>query len=472
MAGFRDPGGFPWELISGSVTSVTTEPVTIYCSPNGDDANPGTEAQPKRQVSAALKSLPNTIRHPVVIRPAAGSYDGFDATAFTFDPVDAAQGAYIQVLGSFTAPTLATGTVTGTSTAGTTGGLTHTGQTWTVDALRGKLIEITSGPGAGQVRVIASNTADTVTIAGTWTSPTASGYAIWDCGTVISTPTNLPALPGSASAAAGGLLVGNNPFMYASSVSGFLYFQRIKFAPSTSTGVRLRGFSNTFFTECQIQSQTSSAAFTADSGALFSVTNSSLTGATGAAISIGSQSNGQVSGCRFQNCLIQSAATAGAIASLMGANLIFTRCEIRGTAASGSAQLIGASFYLANVQLVGSRLVGNGVQTGVFLAASPSSGGPCVMGWNDSTMTGCLNGLDIRSGGVLLMTSSSSLTGTGSGTAISVSKGGRVEYPNTLGVSSWGTEVSVDGVTSTFATVNGASPPCVFNTNYGSWIGR
>lgn len=472
ITGFRDPGGFPWELISGSSTSVTTEPMTIYCSPTGDDANPGTQAQPKRQISSAIRSLPNGIRHPVLISAAAGDYEGVAVTGFNFDPADHTLGAYIHVLGTFVAPTLATGTVTGTSTAGTAGGLTHTGQNWTVDALRGKLIEITSGPGAGQVRTIASNTVDTVTIAGTWTAPTASGYAIWDDGTVISTPATLPALPGQAVATAAGLLVGNNPFPYGSTVSASLFFQRVKFAPTTGNAVRLRGFSNTFFNECQIMPQSSSSAFFADNAAAFACTNTAIVGTTGTALLVGSQSTGSAAWCRLLNCLVSSALTAGGVMTLMGANFLFSGCEIRGTASSGTAQLINSTFFLANVQLVGSRLIGNGVQTGVLLAPSPSAGGPCVMGWNDTTMTGCLNGVDVRSGGSLVMSSSSSLTGTGAGTALSVSKGGRIEYPNTLGVTSWGTDISVDGAAYVFATVNAATPPCVFNTNYGSWIGR
>ncbi len=60
--------------------------------------------------------------------------------------------------------TLATGTTT--SATGTT--LTVTGKTWAVNQFTNQQVRITGGTGAGQVRVIASNTADTLTVA-TWT---------------------------------------------------------------------------------------------------------------------------------------------------------------------------------------------------------------------------------------------------------------------------------------------------------------
>jgi len=56
------------------------------------------------------------------------------------------------------------GTATGTQSATT---LQDTGKTWVVNAHTGKYVYLTGGTGQGQIRVIASNTADTLTIA-TW----------------------------------------------------------------------------------------------------------------------------------------------------------------------------------------------------------------------------------------------------------------------------------------------------------------
>lgn len=53
----------------------------------------------------------------------------------------------------------------GTATSGTTTSLTNSTKTWTVNAFRGKRLVIESGGGAGQIALITSNTATTLTVA-------------------------------------------------------------------------------------------------------------------------------------------------------------------------------------------------------------------------------------------------------------------------------------------------------------------
>lgn len=69
---------------------------------------------------------------------------------------------------------------TGTATAGGASTLTDSGQTWTVNALAGCRVKITSGTGAKQSRVIVSNTATQLTADRAWvTNPsTDSVYAV------------------------------------------------------------------------------------------------------------------------------------------------------------------------------------------------------------------------------------------------------------------------------------------------------
>lgn len=56
----------------------------------------------------------------------------------------------------------------GTATGGSTITLADTTKTWVVNAHTGRAVTITSGTGAGQVGVIASNTATVLTIATAW----------------------------------------------------------------------------------------------------------------------------------------------------------------------------------------------------------------------------------------------------------------------------------------------------------------
>jgi len=69
------------------------------------------------------------------------------------------------------------GSGTATSATGTT--LTQTGKTWTASQWINSQVRITGGTGAGQIRTITANTADTLTVATWTTTPDAtSNYAI------------------------------------------------------------------------------------------------------------------------------------------------------------------------------------------------------------------------------------------------------------------------------------------------------
>ena len=68
---------------------------------------------------------------------------------------------------------------TGTATSATTTTLTQTGKTWTASQWINAQVRITAGTGAGQIRTITANTADTLTVATWTTTPDAtSQYAI------------------------------------------------------------------------------------------------------------------------------------------------------------------------------------------------------------------------------------------------------------------------------------------------------
>lgn len=58
----------------------------------------------------------------------------------------------------------------GTATGGGASTLTQTGKTWTVNQWTNSQVRIVSGTGAGQIRTIASNTADTLTTSAAWTT--------------------------------------------------------------------------------------------------------------------------------------------------------------------------------------------------------------------------------------------------------------------------------------------------------------
>lgn len=68
--------------------------------------------------------------------------------------------------------------------------LTDAGAAWGVDAWLGQLVQVTAGQGAGQVRQIASNTADTLTLTQAWTT-------VPDATSVFQVMTNVEAVTGT-----------------------------------------------------------------------------------------------------------------------------------------------------------------------------------------------------------------------------------------------------------------------------------
>lgn len=70
----------------------------------------------------------------------------------------------------------------GMATSATTNTITVSGKTWTTDEFAGKAIVITNGQNVGDVKIIQSNTADTITIAENWKSTldATSEYVVYD----------------------------------------------------------------------------------------------------------------------------------------------------------------------------------------------------------------------------------------------------------------------------------------------------
>lgn len=142
-------GSTDWLLLSGVHT--TTEDITYYVRSGGDDSNDGlTVGTALATIQEAVDRTPKLIRHSVKIDVGEGTFTGFYVEGF--DCIGAA-GTFL-VEGTLGNPTLTTGTTSGTATSGTTTSkLVDSGQSWTVNELRGMFLLVD-----GQYRVIYKNT--------------------------------------------------------------------------------------------------------------------------------------------------------------------------------------------------------------------------------------------------------------------------------------------------------------------------
>lgn len=201
------------DLFGGSVVptllQTTSSDLNYFVETTGNDSNNCTSTAatciapacaPCLTMQGAVDKIPKRIAHNILVKVGAGNFTGARMSGFDFTTRNGAkrnlfiQGALVNFV-----PGSGDTVVSGTATAGSAGvnnvygTLTDTARTWTVDVLRGRLLEITGGTPAsliGTKRIVEFNTADTITIVGAW--PTAPGagtqYAVRDWATNCTTP--------------------------------------------------------------------------------------------------------------------------------------------------------------------------------------------------------------------------------------------------------------------------------------------
>ena len=450
--------------------AITDRALTYFVSTTGSDSNTCTTVgSPCLTVQKAISKIPRIVRHPVSITLAAGTYTtGFVVDGFSFEPyTNPTNGAYVNIEGTLINATPATGTATGTATAGTAGTpgsttwgtLTDSGQAWTVNDLRGKLIEITGGTGSGQIRSIDSNTATSITIAGTWTAPVngSSTYAIRDWGTIltgaIATPANIR---DAAAANTSTILIGSNQ----SSLSGpySIGIQKMKFASAGSgNGVQLRQGQQALLRYNNFSISGGNAVNLVGDGALglyYNTANlvaggvwilSQGTWVTGGFID-GNVVVGGSTGFRF-NSVDQVILTNTAIRNVSGDMIRWSRS----TNLTLSALILDTSSG------------GFGIDSDNNSAASAMG----VLRITASTISGCASG-GVRQNGVGLL-QMTNVTGTNTGPGITVINGGRVQISSATAVTG-SSDISVDSSTLTYAALRALSPKQSTNTTTLSTI--
>ncbi len=176
------------------VTLATTAAITYNVSASGSDVTgDGSVTLPFATIQYILDQLPKILRHQVTIKVGVGNFPGVAIHGFVSDPANNTLPTGLLIQGTLVNATVATGTATGTFTnkvAGATTSatfvvLTDSGQSWTTNDLKGKLLEVLTGTNAGVIYPIASNTATTVTLTKDSTGGIGGIYAIRDWGVLV-----------------------------------------------------------------------------------------------------------------------------------------------------------------------------------------------------------------------------------------------------------------------------------------------
>lgn len=167
-------------ILSEKTVPSTSEDVTFFVKTNGNDKNDClSESTACATIQEAVDRIPMYIRHAIEINVGRGSFVG----AVVESRFISMSGSLL-IKGELGTPTLITGSVSGTSTGGSTVQLVDSGQNWTINDLRGHYLLV-----EGEYRSIRDNTGTTINLSAPF-SETTSGkiYSIVEPTTVINSP--------------------------------------------------------------------------------------------------------------------------------------------------------------------------------------------------------------------------------------------------------------------------------------------
>ena len=163
-------------MICGQLTTGSAIDVYVDLTSGSDITGDGSAAHPFLTIQTAINSLPLIVTTTTYIDIS----DGSSAEALTL------AGHQVFATLIIRADMLGGGHMwgAGTATSGTANSVTVSTANYPVNAYVGGKVWVRYGTGAGQIATIASNTATTITIVGTWTAPASGSRFDW-CSSVV-----------------------------------------------------------------------------------------------------------------------------------------------------------------------------------------------------------------------------------------------------------------------------------------------
>lgn len=445
-----------------------TEPTTLKVETTGSDTTgDGSDNAPFRTIQGALEWLDGSnVQAKVTIQVGLGSFPGFtiEGSRLTIgavsNPLVTVTSTGLEIAGTWSASTLASGTNSGTTTSAVVTDLalviTDSGQSWTTNDLQGRYVLI-----QGLYLPVISNTATTITLP---VGAVLSGaYSVLEPGTVINSGTaGVGSLTGAQNCRIG---VHNVTGSFSTSISISTLKVDLDGLAANSSGVVFRNSTGTFNHVSVVRSASAVSlnAFSINGSDQF-VLNRCTTSFPGTAQGVAVNS---VIPARFMN-IIGSVFRNGVIGISPGnssqflqvALSTFDGCATGISAASGTTVSLAAS---------GCRFVG--CTTALAIGSSSFFGaGAALYASSSSTIY-------FANCGTILTSNNTSpcalgvTSGTGNTNGIVLTKGARCQIAATAVLGAV-TELSVDGTTGTLATLRAASPkvfPVVPNA-YGTYV--
>ncbi len=426
---------------------------TFYVDPTGNNANACTASGTAAcaTLSGVFAKLPPRIVHAQTINVAAGTYT--DQVLLNDIDVNAA----ITITGPALANvTPATGSATGTLTTVSNTNpavMTDSGQAWTTNNLLGQWLVMTSGTQNGQLRVIATNTATTVTLASPFNSAPATSdtYAIRSPAAVFNASTGVTlavrATGNSGGASANGVTI---------SITGLSFRQ-------TGSDLAACRVATSNQTVSFINSSCITTTGTAQGALVFSEGVLTLSAASIVGSGIGLITSLNRPGSLNPNNSFVHGGSSG-ISTFPNSSLVLNGAQTWTVQTNSASGFEGVWKLGGNV----NRFTGSAAYLNLRCLQSGPSGilqaaGPTQLMYDNLYVAGCTTGINLSASGNGYPSGHVGLTGSelaclNVGTCINVTSGSRVRVPATFTTDA-GIDISIDGVSYTKANLTSASPP-------------
>lgn len=458
----------------------TTGAIALYVDPTGNDANdcrsPGTGAC--LTIQSAWNRVPKTIRHPVTIDVAAGTYSGAYLDRVEIETAETPSvGASIQIRGTLQNATLTTSTATGTLTAYSAYGspttfpvLTDSTKSWTVNDLKGRFVSITSGTGVGTVAVIISNTATTMTVAETGVvAASGSGYAIQDSATICNTGVGFPKTVGQAlgTGTSTACLYINGAQSRTVRASDSLEISGFRFTMA-GRAIAYAGGSSFSINQCQFRGTGTAAQISplGQGSARWGVLKSSFTIPT-SGTGIGGTGGTQM---LVSNSFLSGGTSPIALSTGLGfASVFATVIECSATNCVGiNNQGHGLDVQASIVNCTSAPSGSVGVAASGYFAIKTSGGSATAV--LTSTINNCEKAVRIRGGSGLTIGSATTVSGTGNVYGVSAEVGANVIITSGYNIGATTGELLLDGAASTLAALRALPNKRITDSATGSTI--
>lgn len=451
----------------------------------GSDSNNCTDSTtPCLTIQGAVNKVPKLLQYGVTVNVAAGTYGCFYVSGFACDPSvqQTTGGLMIDGYAAFTNSTLATGTATGTATAGSAGTasppvygtLTDGAQTWTVNDLRGRFLILTGGTGSGQTRTISSNTGTVVTITGVFSpAPDATTtYAIQDPGVIINTACSSMPLPLTAagSNAAAMLFYGNNCPARAqafvvrgvrtANASGLSYVQ----SDTSASFITLAQLRNSAAASSAAQYGTSSSNAITGFGGRADMQDVSITaGASASGITIRK-------GLFVPNRVLITGGSVGITVNGIDATMSATAVDLQGATTPISVPT-GFISTMSQSQITCAAGTGTGVQVGA-VSTNTVSGTAAFANAFISGAVVATCGIGLLANGAGTSAELTGLTGAAGTTGLQAQSGGTIIYTAGTTITGVTQDINIDLGAATAALADITAGTCLATASFGSKVCR